>query len=256
MKRAMKRAAFALFAAALLCACAQRSAAPVAEPTSHATAPPVVGHMSMSMPMSMPTQSSLSPYPDAAERRLINAVTPELHARFATTQAASAAGYVRYTDEDQVGIISYTNLRWFADDPAHPTQLWFDARGRLIGADYTMRVQDQRHRPDVWGLQSGRWAHFISHIHYAVREPDRTIRYGSVLDPTYRANGGDPAHPTAQPLVRLGLARRPSDVLLVFELPEIWIASVWLTPNPNGAFAESDPLVKPTKGKRSPAHPS
>jgi hypothetical protein len=98
--------------------------------------------------------------------------------------------------------------------------------------------------------------HFIAHMHYAVREPDGTIRYGSLLNPTYQAYGGNPMQPTGQPLVRLGLARRPSDVLLIFQLPEIWIASVWLTPNPSGAFADSDPLVKPTSGKHQPAHPS
>ena len=208
------------------------------------------------MPMAMPTQPSLSPYPDPAEQRFISAVGPELRADFSKPSAAQAAGYVRYTDEDPDGIITYTDFRWFTDDPHHPTQLWYDARGRLIGADYTMPVPDQHKRPAMWGLQSGRWVHFISHMHYAVREPDGTTRYGSLLNPTYKANGGDPVHPSAQPLVRLGIARRPSDVLLIFQLPEIWITSMWLAPNPNGAFADSDPLVKPTKGKRVPAHPS
>jgi hypothetical protein len=248
MRLIVGRVAAALAMATMLCACGQRAATPAAGPTSRATAMPAA--------MPMPTQPSLSPYPDPAERRFITAAGSDLHARFPTPRAAQIAGYVRYTDEDQDGIITYTNLHWFADDPRHPTQLWYNARGRLIGADYTMSVHDQRRRPAVWGLQPGRWVHFIAHMHYAVREPDGTIRYGSLLNPTYLANGGDPAHPTAQPLVRLGLARRPSDVLLVFQLPEIWITSVWLTPNPNGAFADSDPLVKPTKGKRQPAHPS
>lgn len=207
----------------------------------------------MDMPMARPMAS---PFPDKAEQRFLTAVTPDLRARFANEGLARAAGYVRYTDEDQVGIISFTNLRWFADDPRHPTQLWYDAHGRLIGADYTMRVTDKMRRPSVWGLQPGRWVHFISHMHYAVREPDGSIRYGSVLDPTYQANGGDVAHPTAAPLVKLGLARQASDVTLVFQLPEIWIVSMWLVPNPRGAFADTNPLVKPTKGKRSPAHPS
>jgi hypothetical protein len=248
MTRATGWAAIACAAVMVLGACAQRSATPVAAPTSPATA--------MAEAMPMPTQPSLSPYPDPAEQRFIAAVGSDLHARFQTPQAAQTAGYVRYTDEDQDGIITYTDLHWFTDDPHHPTQLWYDARGRLIGADYTMPVHDQTQRPALWGVQPGRWVHFIAHMHYAVREPDGTIRYGSLLNPTYQANGGNPAHPTALPLVRLRLARQPSDVLLIFQLPEIWIASVWLTPNPNGAFADSDPLVKPTKGKRSRVHPS
>lgn len=252
MTRGLCRVTVTLASATLLCACAQRQAAPAAVPTPRATAV-VAG---MSMPMHMPTQPSLSPYPAPAEQRFLDAVRSDLYARFPTPLAARNAGYVRYTDEDQGGIITYTDLHWFTDDPHHPAQLWYDVHGRLIGADYTMPVHDQQRRPALWGLQPGRWVHFIAHMHYAVREPDGTIRYGSLLNPTYEANGGDPARPTAQPLVRLRLARAPRDVLLVFQLPEIWIASVWLTPNPNGAFADSDPLVKPTKGKRQPAHPS
>ena len=206
----------------------------------------------MSMPIAQPM---LPPVPDAAEGKFLARVTPDLHARFADENAARAAGYIRYTDEDQDGIISFTDLHWFTDDPSHPAQLWYDAHGRLIGTDYTMSVADRSKRPDIWGLQPGRWVHFIAHMHYVVKEPDGTMRYGSLLNPTYRANGGDPAHPTAQPLVRLGIAQKPADVVAIFQLPEIWIASMWLVPNPKGAFNDSDPLVKPTTHVHRPAHP-
>jgi len=202
-----------------------------------------------------PAQPLLSPLPDPAERAFISTITPDLHARFPDGRSARAAGYLRYTDEDQDGIITYTDLHWFADDPKHPAQLWYDAHGHLIGADYTAHVADRTQRPSQWGLQPGRWVHFIAHMHYVVREPDGSTRYGSLLNPTYRANGGDPAHPTPQPLVKLGIVKHASDVVAVFQLPEIWIASMWLVPNPNGAFADSDPLVKPMNGKRMNPHP-
>jgi hypothetical protein len=218
-----------------------------------ASPPPVApATPAMSMPMA---PSTLSPQPNAAERKFLAMVGPDILSRFPDETAASAGGYLRYTDEDQDGIISFTDLQWFADDPRHPTQLWYDAHGRVIGADYTMPVTDRTKRPNIWGLQPGRWVHFIAHMHYVVKEPDGTTRYGSLLNPTYRANGGDPAHPSAQPLVRLGIAKRASDVAAIFQLPEIWIASMWLVPNPKGAFADSNPLVKPTAHVHRPAHP-
>ena len=197
---------------------------------------------------------SLDPQANAAEAKFVKSATRYLAARYPSPASAKAAGYVRYTAEDQDGIITYTNLKWFADDPQNPTQLWYDAHGRFLGADYTMRVTDRSRRPEVWGLQPGRWSHFIAHIHYVVREDGKTD-YRSMLNDVYKANGGDPAHPRGEPIVRAGFAKRPSDVTLIFELPEIWIASVWLVPNPKGAFADSDPLVKPTAGARQDVHP-
>jgi hypothetical protein len=35
-----------------------------------------------------------------------------------------------------------------------------------------------------------------------------------------------------------------SDVVTVFDMPRIWDLIVWVKPNPNGAFAEKNPLVK------------
>lgn len=241
MTRAALRLALTIMAAAVLVGCSQNARSP------HTTAtPPAEG-----APIAQP---ALSPFPDAAERKFLGAVVLDLRARFADERSARADGYVRYTDEDPAGIISFTNLRWFADDPQHPTQLWYDAHGRLIGADFTTRVTDTTRRPELWGLQSGRWVHFIAHVHYVVREPDGMMRYGSLLNPTYQANGGDIAHPGAAPLVKLGIAKQASDVALVFQLPEIWIASLWLVPNPNGAFADSNPLVKPTSAARHHMH--
>ena len=196
----------------------------------------------------------LDPKPNAAEARFIRSVDRYLAALYPTARAAQAAGYKRYTSEDQDGIITYTNLKWYADDPHHPTQMWYDVHGRFLGADYTMRVTDRSHRPNVWGLQPGRWVHFIAHMHYVVIKNGKTD-YRSMLDDDYEANGGDPSHPSVQPIVRAGYAKQPSDVKLIFQLPEIWIASVWLVNNPNGAFADSNPLVKATAGAQPNMHP-
>lgn len=262
-RRARAGAMAVLMLAALLAAACSRSTAPAAVTSGPAATPvPAVVMMTRATPASgtatpthaMPVQ--LSPFPNAAESKFVAAVSGDLRRRFSTVGSAEAAGYIRYTAEDDAGIITYTNLRWFGDDPRHPTQLWYDAGGHLIGADFTVPVTDRMRRPGVWGLAPGRWVHFISHIHYIVRAPDGTPQYGSMLNAVYRANGGDPAHPTARPLVRAGIVKRARDVRLVFQLPELWIASLWLIPNPNGAFADLNPQVKPTQGKHQNAHPS
>ena len=95
----------------------------------------------------------------------------------------------------------------------------------------------------------------MAHMHYVVVGKNGKTEYRSMLDDDYEANGGDPSHPSAQPIVRAGYAKQPSDVKLIFQLPEIWIASVWLVPNPSGAFADADPLVKPTAGAQPNMHP-
>lgn len=201
------------------------------------------------------TPASLSPRPDVSEAKFIATVSADLVHRFGSAASAERAGYRRYTAEDPDGIITYTNFRWWNETPRRPTQLWYDARGRLIGADYTARVTSRLQRPKLWGLQPGRWVHFIGHIHYVVREPDGSIKYGSMYNAQFAAAGGDPAHPAAAALVKANIAKKPGDVKLVFELPEIWITSFWIVANPNGAFADSNPNVRPTKGEHQTIHP-
>jgi|GEM_PF-470582 len=240
-------------ARAALCATIALAAAACAR-SIHAAAP-MPAHAGTS-PMAVAAPVALPPQANPSEAKFIRAVAADLNRRFPASADARRGGYVRYTAEDQDGIISYTNLHWFGDDPKHPTQLWYDAAGRLIGTDFTMPVRDKTRRPEVWGLRPGRWVHFIAHMHYVVREADGTMRYGSMFDGAYREAGGDPNHPTAQPLVKAGVTKRASDVRLIFQLPEIWITSFWVIPNRLGAFADSNPDVKPTKGEHQSTHPA
>ena len=66
-----------------------------------------------------------------------------------------------------------------------------------------------------------------------------------VMAPKYRAAGGDPAHPTAAQLVAMGRASDVSQIVTIFDMPSIWDLIVWVKPNPNGAFAEKNPLITP-----------
>ncbi len=190
---------------------------------------------------------ALTGKPDAAEAAFVHAMQADLSKRFATEADAERAGFVRYTNEDDTGAISYANRVWTSTDVHHPSQLWYDAHGALLGADYSLPKTGSA-RPHAFGLQPGRWAEFDAHIHYVAIDPatGRKLYDKYVMPPQFRAAGGDPMHPTAATLVKLKLVPSTADVATIFLFPTIWDVSVWVKPNPNGAFAEKNPLVTPS----------
>lgn len=181
----------------------------------------------------------------ASEKQFVSSIQTDLMKRFPTAQAAEKAGYVRYTNEDETGAISYANMQWQSSDIKHPSQLWYDKNGNLLGADFSVR-SDANTRPDLFGVNPGRWVEFDDHVHWVGRGPDGKPTYDNyVMADKFKAAGGDPASPTAGDLVRMHKAASTSDVVTVFDMPRIWDLIVWVKPNPNGAFAEKNPLVKP-----------
>ncbi|GAC1312038.1 MAG: hypothetical protein NVS2B3_15590 [Vulcanimicrobiaceae bacterium] len=186
---------------------------------------------------------TLDGHPTPTEAAFVTKVASELPGRFPTPEAARKAGYVRFTDEDDSGAISYANKQWTSKDAEHPSQLWFDAKNRLIGADYSVPV-DGGKAPELFGLRPQRWQRFPAHVHYAVAGPSGTT-YGGADAKTIEKGGGTLAHPTAGALVAAGIAKRVRDVRFVFAFPAIWDVAVWVVPNANGAFAEKNPDVKP-----------
>jgi hypothetical protein len=72
-------------------------------------------------------------------------------ARFPYDGDATKAGYVRYTDPDDTGATNYANQQWTAD-PTHPSQLWYDKDGNLMGADFSVPRPNGAPRPQVWGI--------------------------------------------------------------------------------------------------------
>jgi hypothetical protein len=190
---------------------------------------------------------ALSGMATPAETPFVNAAVASLTTRFATPADAEKAGYLRYTDEDDTGAISYANRVWTSTDAAHPSQLWYDAKGRLIGADYSIPYTPGP--PHAFGLDPSRFTRFGRHIHYGLAGPNGTTIYGSTSVAKLKAAGGDPANPTPKDLVAEGIAKSPADVRFVFEFPAIWDAAFWLIPNPNGPFADKNPLVHPVNPK-------
>jgi hypothetical protein len=66
------------------------------------------------------------------------------------------------------------------------------------------------------------------------------------VDPVsgYVAAGGDPKHPDAAILVKMHRVPSTDRVAKIFDFPSLWDLIVWIKPNPNGAFADKNPLVK------------
>jgi hypothetical protein len=191
---------------------------------------------------------AMAPGGAQAESTFVQKVSADLNARFPTPEAARKAGYVRYTEEDDSGAISYANRHWTSTDPAHPSQLWYDVSGRLLGADYSVLQADSPSAPHLFGIQAQHFQKFGAHVHYGLFGPNGTVVYGAVR----MAKLGDNAtNPLPQDLVAAGVAKKLSDVRFVFLFPAIWDASVWVIPNSNGAFADKNPAVKPSNPKAS-----
>jgi hypothetical protein len=187
-----------------------------------------------------------SPKPSAAEAAFVSAMAADLNARFPTPEAARQAGYLRYTDEDDTGAISYANREWTSSDPRRPSQLWYDVKGRLLGADFSVLQADSPQAPHLWGVDPSRWGKLRLHVHYGLAGADGDIYHGT-SPAKYAAGGGDPLHPDAAGLVKAGLAKSVDDVRYVFAFPAIWDLTVWVLPNPDGAFADKNPDVTPSK---------
>ncbi|MGA8576509.1 MAG: hypothetical protein WB609_12610 [Candidatus Cybelea sp.] len=216
----------------------------------------VVFTASAAMPTASPAPTA-APAESASEQQFVASVTTDLQNRFSTPAKASAAGYFQYTIEDQTGAISWVNTSSWQSDATHPSQLWYDVNGRLIGADFSVLQSNSKDRPNVWGVSPSRFLDFSpAHVHFAIKTPTG-LAFGGAGSKTITKVGGSVDNPTAADVVKisklsrwkkLGIPKPASaaDVAFVFSFPAIWDLQVWLVPNPLGAFAEHNPNVTPS----------
>jgi len=180
-----------------------------------------------------------------SEKAFVQAIQTDLMARYPTAAAAEKAGYVRYTNVDDTGAISYANFKWASADAKHPSQLWYDTQGRLLGADYSVLLSTSKERPELWGINPGRWVEFDGHMHWVAKNAAGKPTYDNwMLESKFSAGGGNVDQPTAQDLVNMKKVANVTDVVTVFHYPAIWDLIVWVKPNPSGAFADKNPTVK------------
>ena len=177
------------------------------------------------------------------ETQFVASMQSDLGRRFPRASDAEKAGYVRYTAEDESGAISYANQQW-TSDPTHPSQLWYDKHGDLLGADFSVPRPHGEPRPTLWGIEPGRWVEFDGHVHWVERDPaNGTLKFDALWNKNWVAAGGSLTDPSPDTVVKLGEAKSAADVVTVFEFPTIWDLIVWVKPNPNGAFAGMNPTV-------------
>ena len=182
----------------------------------------------------------------APEKQFVMSIQAELGTRYATEADAENRGFFRYTNEDDSGAISFANEHWTSADIAQPCQLWYDKHGALLGADYCEPYKPGDPRPKMFGVNPGRWNEFDAHVHWVGTDQSGKATYDNyVMAPDFIRGGGDPAHPTAAMLVKMGKAQSVASVKKVFAFPSSWDLVVWVKPNPAGAFAWKNPLVKP-----------
>ena len=174
----------------------------------------------------------------ASETAFVQSVQRDLTARFPHASDAIAAGYVRYTTPDDTGAISYANRHW-TSDPTHPSQLFYDTSGNLLGADFSVPRPNGEPRPQLWGIDPCRWFEFNGHVHYVARDPSTGKIYYSqwIWNADFVAAGGSLSNPSADTIVKIGRVPVASDILTIFELPTIWDLIVWVKPHmPNQLF--------------------
>lgn len=107
------------------------------------------------MSTSANAQAKLDGKPTATEAPFVDRISADLRSRFPTPESAIKAGYVRFTDEDDTGAISYANRQWNSDEK-HPSQLWYDVKGRLLGADFSVLKADSPEKPQLFNVDSSR----------------------------------------------------------------------------------------------------
>jgi hypothetical protein len=216
--------------------------------TLAATQVPASKHKAMPMaPHKAAAAPTPNPKPSGAEVAFVTGIQTDLMKRFPTAADAEKAGYMRYTDEDSTGAISYANQQWQSADAQHPSQLWYDVKGNLLGADFSVLKSTSPKRPNLWGINPARWLDFAkAHYHYIAKDAKTgKMTYGGFGAKTLAKYGGGTASATT--VVKMGKAKTTAEVATFFTFPALWDLQVWLKDNPNGAFAEKNPNVIPSK---------
>jgi hypothetical protein len=193
----------------------------------------------------------LSGHAEPKERPFLDAASRFLHGAYPKPSLAARAGFFQFTPEDRTGAISWANLHWTSTDAEHPSQVWYDVHGRLIGADYSVLQTDSPDRPRLWNIDPRRWIGIHAHVHFGLREAGG-IKFGATSTGRFEGAGGTISAPDKSVLVRMGIAKSVQQVAFVFLFPSIWDLQFWVIPNPDGRFAEYNPNVKPQHAQPHP----
>lgn len=180
------------------------------------------------------------PMPSAAESKYIAGVSKSLDAAYPTASAATANGYTQLTKLESDGTMIFATMKYDGIDATHPNFLWYDRGGKLVGLDYEYPKSAYPKPPTTFPVAASRWVTIPQHVHFAYRIGDGPIvRRGARAQANL--TGGSI---TADELRADGLLPKGATLLWADFHPTCWDLGFWTVPNPNGAFADLDPLVK------------
>jgi hypothetical protein len=170
-----------------------------------------------------------------SEQQFVDKVKADLMQRYPHVTDAEKAGYVRYTGVDDTGAISYANRQWNSD-PTHPSQLWYDVSGNVMGADFSVPRPHGEARPVLWGIDPGRWYEFNGHVHFVLKDPatGKMLYDQWIWNDDFTAAGGSLSNPSPATVVQVGKAASAGDVQTIFEFPTQWDLVVWFRPHSVG----------------------
>lgn len=178
--------------------------------------------------------------PSPSEQKFVSNASALLIAEFPTRAAAERAGYMALADKlDSDNTYDLSDME-FRDIPlARPNFLWFDRHGKLVGTDYEFPKSLYPKPPTVFPVDEARWTSIDEHVHlaymldgkivFAEHPAKDNLRKAVIAVSDLRADGFLPDGAT----LRWAMYH-----------PAAWDLAFWLVPNPNGAFADDDPLVK------------
>jgi hypothetical protein len=186
--------------------------------------------------------STPAPMPDHNEAAFIADVTKALQAKYPTTTAATAGGYSQMTRLGSDGTAIWFNDKWDANVSKYaPNFLWYDKHGKLAGLDYQYTVSGHPQPPaGLYPVKASRWVAIPAHMHFAYKMPDGTMKRRGA-----KALKGETDDPTAAELKAAKLLPPNATLVWAHYHPKTWDLGFWLVPNPNGAFADLNPNVKP-----------
>ncbi len=180
--------------------------------------------------------------PNDTELTFISGVQQKLLAKYPNASDALKAGFIQMTGIGDDGTAIYFNRRFDGIDSVHPNFLWYDRNAKLVGLDYEYPVAKSPSPPSTsaYPVLPRRWTTVATHVHFAYRIGDGPVqRKGARVRPNLT---GETI--TAQQLREDKLLPNHATLLWAYYHPKCWDLGFWLVPNPNGAFAELDPLIR------------
>jgi hypothetical protein len=182
------------------------------------------------------------PMPSAAEAKYIASVSQSLEASYPTVAAATSHGYMQMTKLETDGTMIFATMKYDGIDSTHPNFLWYDRNGKLVGLDYEYPVSAWPKPPGstTYPVAASRWVTIHQHVHFAYRIGNGpVVRRGARAVPNLMGKTITAAELTAD-----GLLPKGATLVWADFHPTCWDLGFWTVPNPNGAFADLDPLVK------------